>query len=273
VPATAAAATGGSASTRSPPPSQCWVTIPDALAATLLQGRPPRILRAITFRPTGRNIGMRPFQICGSRPIDPEQQDGFRALVEERRRYVPVRRTRAPRPARQAGPPLPALALTEAATHACTHAAYRDRHQPTKARLGKQRGAKVAQVDLARKLAEAGTCSPAPTLRPGRRHRPPGRLTAPSFEAARHGVQGLVNTMAERCDVGKENSLFASIRRADRTVPNGKTGTCAVAFEHGRGGTSRPATQGSSTCTLTGSRRKKRLNVEARCAIKGRLVS
>jgi transposase len=46
-------------------------------------------------------------------------------------------------------------ALVEAATHACTHPAYRDRYQRTKARLGKQRGAKVAQVDLARRLAEA----------------------------------------------------------------------------------------------------------------------
>jgi transposase len=46
-------------------------------------------------------------------------------------------------------------ALVEASTHACTHPAYRDRYQRTKTRLGKQRGAKVAQVDLARKLAEA----------------------------------------------------------------------------------------------------------------------
>src|SRR5206468_1082689 len=46
-------------------------------------------------------------------------------------------------------------ALVEAATHACTHRVYRDRYQRTKARVGKQRGAKVAQVDLARRLAEA----------------------------------------------------------------------------------------------------------------------
>jgi hypothetical protein len=36
-----------------------------------------------------------------------------------------------------------------------THPTYRDRYQRTKARVGKQRGAKVAQVDLARRLAEA----------------------------------------------------------------------------------------------------------------------
>jgi transposase len=45
-------------------------------------------------------------------------------------------------------------ALVEAATHACTHPAYRERYQHTKTRLGKQRGAKVAQV--ARRLAAAG---------------------------------------------------------------------------------------------------------------------
>ncbi len=53
------------------------------------------------------------------------------------------------------GPRYLRWALVEAATHASTHPAYRDRYQRTKARLGKQRGAKVAQVDLARKLAEA----------------------------------------------------------------------------------------------------------------------
>jgi transposase len=46
-------------------------------------------------------------------------------------------------------------ALIEATSHASQHPAYRDRYQRTKRRLGKQRGPKVAQVDLARKLAEA----------------------------------------------------------------------------------------------------------------------
>ena len=39
--------------------------------------------------------------------------------------------------------------------HARNHPAYRERYERTKARLGRQRGAKVAQVDLARRLAEA----------------------------------------------------------------------------------------------------------------------
>jgi transposase len=53
------------------------------------------------------------------------------------------------------GPRYLRWALIEATTHASHHPAYRDRNQRTRARLGKQRGPKVAQVDLARRLAEA----------------------------------------------------------------------------------------------------------------------
>jgi transposase len=58
-------------------------------------------------------------------------------------------------PLAKQGPRYLRWALVEAATHACTHSIYRDRYTQTKARIGKQRGAKVAQVDLARRLAEA----------------------------------------------------------------------------------------------------------------------
>src|SRR6266516_873964 len=58
-------------------------------------------------------------------------------------------------PLSKQGPRYLRWALVEAATHACTHPTYRDRYQQTKARIGKQRGAKVAQVDLARRLTEA----------------------------------------------------------------------------------------------------------------------
>ena len=54
-----------------------------------------------------------------------------------------------------AGPKYLRWALMEAAQHACRHEIYRDRYQRNKQRLGKQRGAKVAQVDIARRLAEA----------------------------------------------------------------------------------------------------------------------
>jgi transposase len=58
-------------------------------------------------------------------------------------------------PLAKQGPKYLRWALVEAATHASVHPVYRDRYQRTKLRLGKQRGARVAQVDLARTLAEA----------------------------------------------------------------------------------------------------------------------
>ena len=45
--------------------------------------------------------------------------------------------------------------LMEAATHACSHPLFRERYQRLRRRHGRQRGAKVAQIDLARQLAEA----------------------------------------------------------------------------------------------------------------------
>ena len=58
-------------------------------------------------------------------------------------------------PLTHAGPRYLRWALMEAATHACRHPAYRARYLRTKRRLGRQRGPKVAQVDVARRLAEA----------------------------------------------------------------------------------------------------------------------
>jgi len=58
-------------------------------------------------------------------------------------------------PLSKRGPRYLRWALIEATTHACRHPAYRERYEWTKSRLGKQRGPRVAQVDLARRLAEA----------------------------------------------------------------------------------------------------------------------
>jgi transposase len=58
-------------------------------------------------------------------------------------------------PLSKKGPRYLRWALVEAATVACRHPLYRERYQRTKQRLGKQRGPKVAQVDLARRLSEA----------------------------------------------------------------------------------------------------------------------
>ena len=53
------------------------------------------------------------------------------------------------------GPTYLRWALLEATMHALKHPAYAERYQRTKRRLGKQRGAKVAQIDIARRLAHA----------------------------------------------------------------------------------------------------------------------
>jgi transposase len=53
------------------------------------------------------------------------------------------------------GPKYLRWALIEAATKAASHPAYRDHYQRTKTRLGKQRGSKVARIEVARKLCEA----------------------------------------------------------------------------------------------------------------------
>ena len=45
--------------------------------------------------------------------------------------------------------------MIEAAVHAARHPVYAERYRRTKARLGRQRGPKVAQVDQARRLSEA----------------------------------------------------------------------------------------------------------------------
>jgi transposase len=53
------------------------------------------------------------------------------------------------------GPRYLRWALIEAATNAVKQPAYRDRYHATKQRLGRQRGAKVAQIEIARRLSEA----------------------------------------------------------------------------------------------------------------------
>jgi transposase len=53
------------------------------------------------------------------------------------------------------GPKYLRWAFVEAAVHAARHPVYHDHYQRTRARLGRQRGPKVARVEVARKLAEA----------------------------------------------------------------------------------------------------------------------
>src|ERR1019366_9512373 len=58
-------------------------------------------------------------------------------------------------PLTKQGPKYLRWAMLEATMHASRHPIYRERYQRNKQRLGKQRGAKVAQIDIARKLTEA----------------------------------------------------------------------------------------------------------------------
>jgi hypothetical protein len=92
-----------------------------------------------------------------------------------------VYRTRPARPPPLTRRPHPCRALVEAATHACTAPVYRQRYQQAKTRIAKQRGAKVAQIDLARRLTEAiwHMLTRQATLRSQRRHPPPGRIDGP----------------------------------------------------------------------------------------------
>jgi transposase len=53
------------------------------------------------------------------------------------------------------GPKYLRWALIEAATHASRHPAYAERYKATRIRLGRQRGKKIARVDIARRLSEA----------------------------------------------------------------------------------------------------------------------
>ena len=58
-------------------------------------------------------------------------------------------------PLTKQGPKYLRWAMLESTMHALRHPAYAERYQRNKKRLGRQRGARVAQVDIARKLTEA----------------------------------------------------------------------------------------------------------------------
>ena len=82
----------------------------------------------------------------------PEKLTGYTGLCP---RVVQSGETDRRGPLSKHGPTYLRWALLEATMHALRHPAYSARYQRTKRRLGKQRGAKVAQVDVARRLAHA----------------------------------------------------------------------------------------------------------------------
>jgi len=63
-----------------------WYTIPDVVASTLQTGKPPRVLRAVRFVPSGRRRGLRTVLLRGALSVDPRTHDFFRHVIEERKR-------------------------------------------------------------------------------------------------------------------------------------------------------------------------------------------
>jgi transposase len=75
-------------------------------------------------------------------------------------------------PLSKQGPRYLRWALVEAATHACTHPAYRERYQQAKARIGKQPAPRLPRsTSPAASPKRSGTCSP--TTNPSLRQAPP----------------------------------------------------------------------------------------------------
>jgi hypothetical protein len=60
-----------------------WFTFADVLAAKILTGRTPTILKAIRFEPKGKQVGLKPVVVAGE-TIDPTTQDFYRQLIIHR---------------------------------------------------------------------------------------------------------------------------------------------------------------------------------------------
>lgn len=64
--------------------SPLWYGLPDVIASGLLNGKSPKIVRAIKFVPQGKQTGLSPIQIVGGQTVYPEE-DLFRKLCELRK--------------------------------------------------------------------------------------------------------------------------------------------------------------------------------------------
>lgn len=63
-----------------------WFTLADGIASGLLTGRPPRVLRAITFTPREPQPNLSPIAIAGDTEysIDPYNDDFYKRLIDLR---------------------------------------------------------------------------------------------------------------------------------------------------------------------------------------------
>ncbi len=61
-----------------------WFSLPDVVVSVLLTGRIPKIVNAFRIKPDGKSSNLEPIKLRGSIEIDPQQQDFFKAVIEER---------------------------------------------------------------------------------------------------------------------------------------------------------------------------------------------
>jgi hypothetical protein len=62
-----------------------WYTLADCVAATLLSGTSPRVLRALRLVPHGQQAGLQPVKLRGEIAVDPGRADFFRQVIELRK--------------------------------------------------------------------------------------------------------------------------------------------------------------------------------------------
>lgn len=62
-----------------------WYTLADVIAAKLLTGKMPQVIRAIRVIPEGIQTNLKPVSLSGSVPVDPTTEDFFKKVIEERK--------------------------------------------------------------------------------------------------------------------------------------------------------------------------------------------
>jgi hypothetical protein len=73
-----------------------WYALPDVVAAALLTGRPPTVLRALRLVPGGQLTDMCRVELRGEVAVDPQRDDFFRAVIERRNALPDREGTNAP---------------------------------------------------------------------------------------------------------------------------------------------------------------------------------
>jgi hypothetical protein len=63
-----------------------WMPLADVIAAKLLGGSAPRILKAVRLSPIGVQSQLRPVKLLGEIDVDPKRDDFFQLIVEQRQR-------------------------------------------------------------------------------------------------------------------------------------------------------------------------------------------